>query len=104
MNPIPCHACGFNFMRHTREEIYCNNCRDKNIPKKENPKMDTDPKILITIPTEVQIDIEEICINEGISFSGYFLNLYRESKTPRKIQEEAEIKNLYPKKFKGDKK
>lgn len=32
--------------------------------------------ILIKCPRQVQIDIEEYCINQGIDFSRYFLELH----------------------------
>ena len=80
MPPIPCAHCGNNFMRQTLDPEapkLCNNCtvrEEKRNPTKVNT-MDT-VDILITCPKQVQINIEEYCINEGIDFSKYFLGLH----------------------------
>lgn len=80
--PIPCMHCGVNFMRTTTNPEaprLCNNCLLKeNIrnPRKEDNMEETTVQILITCPRQDQIDIEEICINQGIDFSRYFLELH----------------------------
>lgn len=80
MPPIPCSHCGGNFMRTTTDPEspkLCNNClvrEEKRNPRKEEV-MDT-VDILIRCPREDQIEIEELCINQGIDFSRYFLELH----------------------------
>lgn len=80
MPPIPCAHCGFNFMRvdlNPDKQPLCNNCLIKeelrSPPKEKNMEY---IEIKIQIPLEEHKEIEEICINEGISFSSYFLSLY----------------------------
>lgn len=80
MQPIPCAHCGINFMRHninSENEKLCNNCivrEEIRNPKKE--KIMDMVEILIKCPRKIQINVEEICINQGIDFSRYFLNLH----------------------------
>ena len=81
MPPIPCAHCGNNFMKHTNdpELKLCNNCTVReNLRSPKGTKMDSSNivEILIRFPKQTQIEVEEICINEGISFSEYFLNLH----------------------------
>jgi hypothetical protein len=85
MHPVPCNHCGSNFMRPTLDPEaprLCNNCmvreEKRNPTKKEN--MDTTVEILIKCPRETQIEIEEYCINQGIDFTKYFLQLHQASK------------------------
>lgn len=84
MQPIPCAHCGNNFMRTTIDPEaprLCNSCDlRENIrnPKKEI-KMDT-IDIVITVSKQDQIEIEEFCINEGLDFSEYFMNLHEKFK------------------------
>lgn len=55
----------------------CNNCavrEELRTPKKVNTMETVD--ILITCPRQIQINIEEYCINQGIDFSRYFLDLH----------------------------
>jgi hypothetical protein len=80
MQPIPCAHCGNNFMRHNlNPELprLCNNCEIRE--EKRNPKekkMET-IDIVLTVPREDHIAIEEHCINHGIDFSKYFLELHK---------------------------
>jgi len=84
MHPIPCSHCGYNFMRQTLDPevpTLCNNCSLKEElrnPKKEK-RMET-VDILIKCQKQVQNEIEEICINRGVSFTKYFLDLHESSK------------------------
>lgn len=80
MPPIPCAHCGVNFMRTTTDAEapkLCNNCllREQQKPRKEAP-MENIVDILIKCPRQDQIEIEEICINQGIDFTRYFLELH----------------------------
>lgn len=87
MNPIPCAHCGNNFMRHDLDPEapkLCNNClirENIRTKKKDDNTMDS-IDILVKCPREIQNEIEEICINEGISFSQYFLNLHEAATSP----------------------
>ncbi len=90
MNPIPCSHCGVNFMRPTIDPEapkLCNNCSLKE--EKRNPTkgkcMDT-VDILIKCPIALQIEIEEICINNGGDFTKYFLGLHE----AEKVRKESE--------------
>lgn len=81
MSPIPCAHCGNNFMRQNLDPELprlCNSCslrEDKRNPKKEK-KMET-IDVVITVPRQDHIAIEEHCINRGVDFSRYFLELHR---------------------------
>ena len=79
MPPIPCAHCGVNYMRHSLDPEapkLCNNCQNTVQQKpKEKPPV-TDIKVIIMMPSKLQAEIEEICINEGVDFSEYFLNLH----------------------------
>jgi len=83
MPPIPCAHCGHNFMRPTNDPEapkLCHNCsirEDKRTNKGENKMSNVD--ILITCPRDLQIEIEEHCINQGVDFTKYFLGLHREN-------------------------
>ena len=90
MNPIPCCHCGRNFMRPTTDPEapkLCNSCavREEQRKPKEIKKMD-EVGILIQCPKALQIEIEEICINQGIDFTRYFLQLHN----GQKMREERE--------------
>lgn len=93
MNPIPCSHCGNNFMRQTTDPEapkLCNNCVVREHirnPTKEKFMQVVD--ILITCSREEQIEIEEICINEGINFSRYFLQLHYASQESIRIMKEC---------------
>lgn len=107
MPPIPCAHCGVNFMRTTTDPEapkLCNNClfREEQRNPKERDKMKT-VEILIKCPQETQIEIEELCINQGINFSRYFLELHYASQsaiaTMKELQENYEkpkIDNVNP--------
>jgi len=73
MPPKPCSKCGINFMKRDQNPEtpnICNNCvRPEKIPADEI-------SILIKCDAATQKVIEEICINEGISFSEYFLKCH----------------------------
>lgn len=91
MHPVPCNHCGNNFMRPTIDPEaprLCNNCtvrEEKRNQKQVNTVETVD--ILITCPRQVQINIEEYCINQGIDFSKYFLGLHYE-KVGKEVSEE----------------
>lgn len=98
MPPIPCGHCGNNFMRPTLDPEapkLCNNCLVRE--EKRNPqgkvKMETTVGILINCPKDTQIEIEELCINQGIDFSRYFLELHYGSQaaiqTMKEMQQES---------------
>jgi hypothetical protein len=81
MPPIPCAHCGTLFMRQTTDTEapkLCNNCILK--AAKTYTHIGTNPMSKVTImlecDREIHIAIEEICLNKGISFSEYFLNLH----------------------------
>lgn len=77
MNPIPCMNCGINFMRqdiNPEAPRLCNNC------KKPKVKNMSDIQIIIECDRQTQIEIEEICINKGINFSQYFIDLHKNHK------------------------
>lgn len=83
MTPVPCHHCGYNFMRTTMDPEYprlCNNClvREdlRNIDK--GKKMENDViHVVIKCPVGIHKDIEEYCLNNGVDLTTYFLNLHR---------------------------
>jgi len=80
MPPIPCAHCGVNYMRHSLDPEapkLCNNCTNtiQQKPKEKIPV--TDIKVIIMMPSKIQAEIEEICINMGVDFSEYFLSLHR---------------------------
>lgn len=56
----------------------CNNCliREQKRTSNHKVKVRDTVDILIRCPKETQIEIEEYCINEGIDFSRYFLELH----------------------------
>jgi hypothetical protein len=59
----------------------CNNCslkeeRKKNQMEKDNSKSGK-AKMLIECDHKMQIEIEEYCINHGVSISNYFVGLHR---------------------------
>lgn len=72
MYPKLCAYCAVNFMDHTIEKTQklCNNC----LPKEK--KM-SHSQILIDVSREIQIEIEDHCINEGYNFSDYFVSLHK---------------------------
>ena len=80
MQPVPCAHCGNNFMRQTLDPEaprLCNSCKlreDKRNPQKEDNMTTID--IVITVPREDHIAIEEHCINQGMDLSRYFLELH----------------------------
>jgi len=85
MSPIPCAHCGTNFMRRDLDPEaakICNNCtvreqtRISNQGKKDMSKV----QLLIEVDRPTQIEIEEICLNEGVSLSEYVLKLHLQSK------------------------
>lgn len=77
-----CKFCGINFMQHSTiieiiDKQLCNTClyreEIKNSKKKEI--MSETINMIITIPKKMHAEIEEFCMNKGISFSEYFLEL-----------------------------
>lgn len=95
MSPKPCPHCGVNFMPGNPDasiKQLCNNCTNRE-PKKQKTeeKMESEVKIIITIPRDANIAIEEICMNKGISISEYFLRMHLHNKA------EHEYVNTYDK-------
>lgn len=80
MLPKNCLNCGFLFMPHNPKiDIkYCNNCISKYEKKEEKKSVET--KMLITLTSRQAIEIEEICINDGITISEYFSKLHESTK------------------------
>jgi hypothetical protein len=78
--PIPCAHCGTNFMRRSIDPEaprLCNNCDLK--VARAKPKGDLkmeNVKILIDCTRKVQIEVEEYCVNMGMSISDYFVSLH----------------------------
>lgn len=70
--------------------------------------------ILITCSLQDQIDIEEYCINAGLDFSEYFMNLHEKSKKgrfvanvdleSRELEREEQAEEKQEKRTKGVKK
>lgn len=97
MPPIPCAHCGNNFMRPTNDPEapkLCNNCivREETRKIKGETKMQT-IKIEIDCPVSTYPEIEEFCINKGISVTKYFLDLHSQknhSIPPLKYNEEGQ--------------
>ena len=83
MSPVPCHHCGYHFMRSSvdpEEPRLCNNCivrEDLRNPKKGSQMLEDTINILIKCPKDIHKDVEEHCINKGIDLTRYFLNLHR---------------------------
>jgi len=74
MHPVPCQNCGTLFMKHNPndpESKNCNNC------VKKGEKAMTGVQMLITVSPKEQVEIEEYCVNAGVSISDYFLDLHR---------------------------
>jgi hypothetical protein len=75
---------------------YCNCCINSYFKKqnnKEEKKM-SEVQILITFPGEEHIKIEEICMNEGLSFSDYFLALHKIRNGENKPKKETEYEAI----------
>ena len=92
MQPIPCANCGRNFMRKTPTTKLCNSCEKK--PIVDENKI----KILIECDKKNHGEIEEKCVNEGITFSQYFMSLHNEYKKnieeiPETILPKKRVKN-----------
>lgn len=96
MPPVPCFHCGTNFMRISNDpeaSRLCNNCmvlEQKRTPK-EVIKSDT---IGITIQCSrgVHAEVEDICVNNGWTYSDYFSKLHskrNELLIPRTVQVEG---------------
>jgi hypothetical protein len=83
--PIPCAHCGTNFMRRDLNPDapkLCNNCEYNNKQKEQNrinnkEKNASEIQFLFTCDRKTQIEIEEYCMNEGISISQYFIRLHQ---------------------------
>ena len=113
MQPIPCAHCGTNFMRKTvnpEDEKLCNNCSHKEsqrkIPK-EGKSMSV--QLLVEVDRQTQIEIEEICLNEGLTLGQYVVNLHKKSQySPaamvQEMVEETLSEKPYTKKVKANKK
>ena len=82
MPPMPCGHCGLNYMRQTPDPEtpnLCNCCLIKENIRNPQFKECMEPKIdiKITCPIKTHNEIEEFCINQGITLSAYFLQLHR---------------------------
>lgn len=98
--PVPCAHCGINFMRRNLDadaKKLCNSCENKQEGKKSVLLSDRSSfsKILIEVDQKSQIEIEELCSAQGISFSDYFSNLHKTNfnKQGWKLDHEA-FKNI----------
>lgn len=102
MHPIPCAHCGLNFMRKTPDpeaHKLCNNCslrEEKRNPKSKNEEKMTTVNVTITCPAKDYVAIEEHCINEGIDFSRYFLELHYGSQAAIEVMKETQGKGDIP--------
>lgn len=107
MPPTPCAHCGNNFMMNVNDAEalkLCNNCMYKE--QKKNPKKGNDMEnvgILIQCPKKIQVEIEEYCINNGMDFSKYFLDLHANFVETKKEVNEI-MEEIAPKKTKVNKK
>lgn len=94
MTPIPCIYCGINFMKRFEEDRVCNNCSLRfskvNIPQPASIPNKGSVKTQIEIPDQLYKQIEEYCINEGISLSEYFLGLSHYFKGKEIIEREED--------------
>lgn len=97
--PIPCAHCGTNFMRHNLDPEapkICNNCvirerdREKTL-KKPGVKDMSKIQIMIEFDPKTQVEVEELCMNRGISYSQYFLQLHEDSKVLGRVVKEEEV-------------
>jgi hydrogenase maturation factor len=85
----------------------CNNClireatRSEAINSKVKKMDESKVNILVECPKEIQKEIEEICLNENLTFSAYFLQLH-EAYNLEEIEEAASKKLV--EKHKGNKK
>jgi hypothetical protein len=81
--PVPCAQCGNLFMRQDLtldKPRLCNNCEygsmkklgTKLVPVPDSNKM----TLAIVCDRQMAIEIEEICMNEGISIDKYFERLH----------------------------
>lgn len=90
MQPVPCNHCGYNFMRRDLTPDaprLCNGCEVReNQRNPKGKKMDT-IGILIQCPKDEHIVIEELCINQGIDLTRYFLELHYGSQAAIKTME-----------------
>lgn len=81
MAPLTCANCGHLFMQTNMEPDaprYCNNCvRTQIKPPPAPPNPNEAISILIKLSREMQIEIEETCINLGKTFSEYFVFLHK---------------------------
>jgi hypothetical protein len=80
-HPMPCAHCGMNFMFHNLDKEaskLCNNCvvREDLRTNKKKGNMQKNINILISCPEQDQKEIEEYCMQNGIDYSRYFLELH----------------------------
>jgi len=96
MPPILCAHCANIFMKSTTENEannLCNNCFLREELRNKKPEEITTIGILIQLPRELQIEIEEICINQGVDFSKYFINLHENKLLEKTKMIEASCEN-----------
>ncbi len=93
MNPILCAHCGINFMRkNPQDELkLCNSGIIRERIRKPNQEdlMDT-IDMIITCPIPDHRIIEEICINRGIDYTQYFLELHHEKNNINREEKDEE--------------
>lgn len=83
MPPIPCAHCGLNFMKSTHNQEttnLCNNCIVRENVRTKKVENTDQVKITINCSRQMQIEIEEYCINKGVSFDAYFQSLHEATK------------------------
>lgn len=99
MTPIPCIYCGINFMKRVEEDRVCNNCslRFSKVNVSQSPSISNKStvKAQIEMPDQLYKQIEEYCINEGISLSTYFLGLSHYFKGKENIEREEDPPELF---------
>lgn len=96
--PVPCAHCGTNFMRRDLNPDapkLCNNCEYNNRQREQNrinnkEKSNSQIQLLITCDRSTQIEVEEICMNQGLSISEYFIRMHKIYAIPFIVKPETE--------------
>lgn len=111
-SPVNCSHCGFLFMRRDLSldaPRVCNCCENKEkMRNKTKGESDMEPKNKIQIECDqaTHAKLEEVCINLGMSFSEYFLDLHHKRMAcvnhpeamPRVTVSKNELLEQYPEK------
>lgn len=93
MQPIPCNHCGYNFMRQTIDPEaprLCNSCNIKEQSRTQKGEKLETIDILIKVPKDIYVKIEEICINKGINITRYFTDFIYSSHEFFKIKNDED--------------